>query len=71
MKKSEAEKRIKDQIHRWKPDWRSEVGNLHFSEYWEWLKENDWECTQFRSTMGAYADAEMWFDHETGQAGWN
>lgn len=40
---------------------------LHFSRFFAWLESNYPQATTFRSTMGARADIEQWFDQATHQ----
>ena len=72
MKRTEAERAIRPLVRKW----AKETGVQHEQEEVpEYLEFRSWVNSQgyghyltFRSTMGAFEDAERWFDEELGQA---
>jgi hypothetical protein len=69
MKKSEAEPAIRQlasQWHRDLPDDQKE--HPSFGAFTSWVHQIGYgRYLDFRSTMGAHYDAEMWFDDALGQ----
>ncbi|TWF53300.1 hypothetical protein FHW37_104579 [Neorhizobium alkalisoli] len=70
MKRAEAEKAIRSLSTTWFATLsRNEQEHPSFGTFSNWLRENGYsDCLDFRSTMGANYDAEMWFDQELGQS---
>ncbi|MEN3209835.1 hypothetical protein PUR23_07230 [Methylorubrum populi] len=67
MKKAEAEREIRQLCHTWRKETgRQDVdeGDLIFSEFWSWMKDYHYQCTEFKATAGAEEMAEIWFDQE-------
>jgi hypothetical protein len=73
VKKAEAESAIRALCREWaegrgiRPDPNSDPLALHpsFSAFTQWVREKGYgHYLNFRSTMGAEYDAEMWFDQE-------
>ena len=69
----------KEEVRQWFPTllaaWRSLPDNaatdeqeLHFSDFYSWLRTSYPDATQFRSTMGPSEDLEQWFDFATHQS---
>lgn len=71
MTRAEAEQAITHLVHKWRHDsGQTEVpaSNLHYSDFRAWLNVAGYgHYLQFRSTMGADHDVELWFDQELGQ----
>ena len=70
VKKNEAEQAIRSLSTKWYRT-LSETDREHprFGVFVRWMRENGYGgYLEFRSTMGASYDAEMWFDQELGQS---
>jgi len=70
MKKGDAESAIRALCHTWKAECfpATTTNDLHFSDFAKWIRDRQPDLFEFRSTMGAIANAERWFDDEFGQA---
>lgn len=67
MDKAQAEREVRALCSRWiKEGDRGPAPS--FSEFFDWLRQNQPACIEFRSTGGPKYALEMWFDQETGQA---
>jgi len=69
MRKPDAEAALRGLCHVWKrgrfPD--TPDGDLHFSDFYEWVRSNHPQLLEFRGTMGPSWHVEQWFDEEFGQ----
>lgn len=66
MKKAECEEAIRHLCHEWARDLTpAQLEHPSFSAFKEWVRQKGYSrYLDFRSTMGAEYDAEMWFDQE-------
>lgn len=67
MKKDEAERNIRRLCHTWRKEVRLEDAaplDLHFSEFWNWMKDTHFQYTAFKAAAGPEYMAEIWFDQE-------
>lgn len=70
MKKPEAEQQIRYLISQWcnrEENRHIPKGELYFSDFHMWLRQNWPNLLQFRSVMPVSDEVERWFDQETGQ----
>lgn len=70
MKKSEAEKAIRSLCSKWEQTLESaDKEHPSFYQFKDWLNANGYGgYLNFRSSISADYDAEIWFDQELGQA---
>jgi hypothetical protein len=71
MKKEECEAAIRALCHQWKQELSAaQLEHPSFSAFKEWVRQKGYSgYLDFRSTVGADFDAELWFDQEFKQTG--
>ena len=70
MKKPDAEREIRALVWVWRqqePQRGLEKNQLHFSDFFRWIKDNSPGHLKFRSTVPIDYLIEMWFDDELKQ----
>ncbi|MDP1628358.1 hypothetical protein [Parvibaculum sp.] len=70
-KKADCEKAIRSLCHEWAKETGFQISSgvqPHFSDFKTWLRSNGHaRYLNFRSTIGASDNAEIWFDEELKQ----